>query len=1223
MTASTRSISRHRPAGPGFEHRGRTPLPALDGALACYVHLPTGARHLHLDLPAEDCAFLMAFLTPAPDSSGLTHVLEHLVMCGSERYPCRRAFFSMLGRTLSTAMNALATEDCTACHFATRSLADYENLLSVYLDAAFFPRLDRLDFEQEGCRVEIEAAGEEGETPVRRGVVLSEMRGLMHDPEQQLRQALNRRLFPSGPYRFNAGGDPWRIPALDYEALRAYHRRHYHPGNAVFLSAGTLRPEWLHARLEALALARFPHRRPSSAPPLPTSLEVPPLEAPSRSVVRYPTVSVTGVADRGRTDAGVALAWRLGDTSDPVAVVRARLLACCLLEQGNAPLRRALEAPGSPAAALASNGVQVTRRRIVFQCGVHGCDPDLAGEIETRVLAAVADAARDGLDEAQVDGALARIERELRERHDPRHPFPLDLLTRILPAALYGGEPAAALDAPRALAALRAETRSRKDTAALVRRYLRDNPERVTVTAVPDPAAARRLDAEDRALLEREYGGPARRQARDRVIERARALRRRQRSRAGEASLPKIGLDAIGPPREPPELLMLPAGGPPARAAHEAAVGTEAGPLDEATGDPAAGSGRGSAEETTNRPLSRISHQGTKARAQPLLSDPRPQPGAGGNSGIGGAVSAPPVWLSRGPTGGLVYARLAIDVPDLSPGQLDDVGLLCEILPESGFGGLAPPETRARIARVCDRLAVTPWFLARAAPGSGAAGSVASGPNASESGAAGSVASGPNTSGSGAAGFGASGPNPSGSGVAGFGASGLNPSDSGASGPNTSDSGAPGSNPSGIASPRMMVVLSARALAGDENALLEILAGAHLEARFDESAREVAARARVRRSRELVRNGHLHAERVAAARFDPSAAVAERWQGPGALAILARAAEGGDEAMPGGGSGPDMTARSLEERLHHLHRTLAAAPYQLQIVRDPGDGDRTAGGPDLPWSGRRTPESREAAPPGPAHTRPYPPLVAPEPRTTVRDGREQAVCPLPPRASGPRAPAACDGQEHGHSHGPESRAPTARTVVRRTSATGAWIVGGPVSYCARVYPAVTADHPDAGPLAVLAAFLGGDLLQRAVRERGGAYGAGARYCARTCTVRMFSYRDPRLAETLRDFDRAIETLHRRPPDGPRLEEAILRTVREIDKPKAFQIAAFERYLDELQGQGAEGARALRASVLGAGPGQLREVAERYLRPEQGCAGVLAGAGREAELDRMEMPWRRI
>ena len=1088
MTVSTRSGSRHRPAGPGFEHRGRTPLPALDGALACYVHRPTGARHLHLDLPAEDCAFLMAFLTPAPDSSGLTHVLEHLVMCGSERYPCRRAFFSMLGRTLSTTMNALTTEDCTGYHFSTRSLADYENLLSVYLDAAFFPRLDRLDFDQEGCRVEIEAAGEEGRTavrrgprrspcrveteaageaggtPVRRGVVLSEMRGLMHDPEQQLRQALNRCLFPSTPYRFNAGGDPWRIPSLDYETLRAYHRRHYHPGNAVFLSAGTLRPEWLHVRLEELALARFPHRGRSSALPSLASLEAPPLEAPSRSVVRYPTVGTADreppdTADQERTDASVALAWRLGDTADPVAVVRARFLACCLLEQGDAPLRRALEAPGSPAAALASNGVQETRRRIVFQCGVHGCDPDLAGEIETRVLSAIDAAARDGLDEVRVQDALARIERDLRELHDPRHPFPLKLLIRILPAALYGGEPAAALDAPRALAALRAEVRSRKDTAELVRRCLRDNPERVTVTAIPDPAAARRLDAEDRALLEREYGGTAGRQARARTIERARALRRRQRSRAGESSLPKIGLDAIGPPRESPELFVLPAGNSPAGAARETAAEMEAAP---------------------------------------------PTGSAGG----------PSIWISRGPTGGLVYARLAIDVPDSRPEQLDDVGLFCEVLPESGLGGLAPAETRARLARVCDRLAVTPWLLARAAPGPGAAGSGSSGSNTSGSGATGYVASGP---------------------------------------------GVPGSGASGTIPPRMMVVLSARALAGDENALLDILAGAHLEARFDESAREVAARARVRRSRELARNGHLHAERVAAARLDPSAAIAERWQGPSALAILARAATGNDEGPSGGESGPGVTARSLEERLHHLHRTLAAAPHQLQIVRD--HGDHAEGCPDLPWAGRRIPES-----PAPSST---------------------------------------------------------RAMMLHVPATGAWIVGGPVNYCARVYPAVTADHPDAGPLAVLAAFLGGDLLQRAVRERGGAYGAGARYCARTCTVRLFSYRDPRLAETLRDFDRAIEGLHRRPPDGRRLEEAILRTVREIDKPKAFQVAAFERYLDELQGRGAEGSRALRAAVLGAGPGQLRQAAERYLRPEQGCAGVLAGAGREGELDRLGMHWRRL
>ena len=1065
-----------------FECRNRARVAMLDGELTQYIHVPTGARHFHIDVPVEDYAFLMAFLTPAPDSSGLTHVLEHLVMCGSERFPCRRAFFAMLGRTLSTTMNALTTEDCTAYHFATRNLADYENLLSVYVDAAFFPRLDRLDFDQEGCRVEIEAEGEEGEAPVRRGVVLSEMLGLMSEPEQQLQQALNRSLFPSTPYRFNAGGDSWEIPALDYETLKAYHRRHYHPANAVFLSAGRLRPEWLHIRLQELALARFSGRGPYPVP-CPESFETPPLKAPTRSLVHYPAVCAE---DREPAGASVAFAWRLGETSDPMAAVRAQLLARCLLEQGDSPLHRALqEASGSPAPAFASNSVQATRRRLVFQCGVHGCDPGLAGEIESRVLAAIDGAARDGLDEADVDGALAQAERELCERHDPRYPFPLKLLTRILPIALYGGEPAAALDVSPALTALRNETRSREDTAELVRWCLRDNPERVSLTAVPDPAAARRLHAEDRALLMRAYG-PSRRRARQRIIERSRELRRRQASSSGESSLPRLSLDAIGPARERPELLALPAGRPSSPIHCGSTTESETDQRETVTDQPFIRFGHGRAENAeTGSPTEIASSRSVRSdRDAAAAVETAPPVEAAGSSRI---------WVSRGPTGGLAYARLAVDIPDFEIERLDDVGLLCEVLPESGHGRLGPAETRARVARVCDRLVVEPRILARTGLGSDASGAVA---------------------------------------------------------------------------PRAVLLFSARSRAADEGALLQVLADAHLDAQFDRDARRAAAKARARRWRDLARNGHLHAERIAAARLDPWAAVAERWQGPSALAILARAAEDGD------------ASELLGDRLHHVHRELSAAPYQLQIVRD--RHDRPSGDSSRNRSGR-----------------------AAEPPVSAMHAAQ-------------RASSASRGVDPG---GHES--PPARATPRHASATGAWILEGPVNYCAKVYPAVTADHPDAGPLAVLAAFLGGYLLQRAVRERGGAYGAGARYCERTCTVRMFSYRDPRLAQTLRDFDGALEALRRNPPQGRRLEEAILRTVREIDKPKAFQIAALERYLDELQGRGSQGGLSLRASVLGAEPGRLRDVAERYLSPEQGCAGVLAGAGREAELDRLGLPWRRL
>ena len=1052
--SSSRTTARAR-----FERRYRARADMLDGELTQHVHVPTGARHFHVDAPLEDSAFMMAFLTPAPDSSGLTHVLEHLVMCGSERFPSRRAFFAMLGRTLSTTMNAVTTEDCTAFHFATRNLADYENLLSVFVDAAFFPRLDRLDFDQEGCRVEIESEGEEGQGPVRRGVVLSEMRGLMSEPEQQLEQALNRCLFPSPPYRFNAGGDPRAIPALDHETLKAYHRRHYHPANAVFLSAGPWRPEWLHDRLRDLVLERFSCREPHRAP-CPASFEAPPLEAPTRTVGHYPGHR-TG--DREPVGASVALAWRLGETSEPMAVVRAQFLARCLLEQADAPLHRALlETSGSAAVAFGSNAVQATRRRLALRCGIHGCDPELAGEIEARVLAAIDGAARDGLDQAHVQGALASLERELRERHDPRFPFPLKLLTRILPVALYGGEPAAALDIPVALAALREEIRSRADVAELVRRCLRDNPERVSVTAIPDPSVARRLDAEDRAVLMRAYG-PSHQQARRRVIERSRALRRRQESDAGESSLPQLGLDEVGPARERPELLTPPAGSArsPNRHRRTGTVGTGS-----------------SIDSGCGRSVRTDPDTAVAIEAVPP----------------GQAAGTPRVWLGRGPTGGLVYARLAIDIPGFEIEPLDDIGLLGEILPESGHGRLGPAETRARLARFCDPFVAEPWMLARAASGS---------------------------------------------------------------------------DESGSARPRAVLLLSARALAADEDMLLRALADAHCDARFDRGARAAAAKARARRRRDLTRNGHLHAERVAGARLDPWAAVAERWHGPSALEILSRAAEDGSEGEP------------LAERLHRVHRALAAAPYCLQIVRDRDEGLHAEPG--------GIPSGTAARFPGP--TMHGAPRASSSTHATEPEGHEPPPC--------------------------------ARAAPCRASGTGAWIVEGPVNYCARVIPAVAADHPDAGPLAVLAAHLGGDLLQRAVRERGGAYGAGARYCGRTCTVRMFSYRDPRLAETLRDFESALEMLRRHPPEGRRLEEAVLRTVREIDKPRAFQIAALERYLDDLQGRATEGGPALRASVLGTEPGRLRDVADRYLSPEQGCTGVLAGAGREAELDRLGLPWRRL
>ncbi len=981
----------------GFAARRRVAVAALDAVLTEFVHRDTAARHLHLDTDDEDSAFLLAFTTPAPDSTGVTHVLEHVVLCGGERYPSRRAFFGMLGRTLSTTMNAFTTEDCTAFHFSTPSPADFENLLSVYLDAAFFARLDPLDFRQEGCRVEFERSGDPRSPLVRRGVVLNEMKGLMTEPDQQLQQALNQALFPSGPYRFNAGGDPWRIPELTPEALRAYHRRHYHPGNAIFMSAGKVQADWVQRRLEEWALARYPPAtgagdgRAALVGLGPTAVR----SAPTRTVIRFPVTGGNGATRAGvEPSPSVAVGWVLGDTADARAVLRAQLLSRCLLEQKAAPLREALERTELGARSLSSGGVQDSRRRLTFHCGLRGCEAENAGALEARVLEVLTRVARDGLAADRLESGIDQMRRELLEREDRRHPHPLKLLARMLPAALYGGDVATAVDPQPALASLRDLVESPRRCADWVRRTLLENASRACVALVPDPEGGERLRAEDRTRLAHQHAA-MNDAARERVAADAAALRARQ-SRAAdenEDALPALGLDAIGPAPVAPAL-------------------------------------------------------------QPTT------------------LTGIKVWISAGRTNQLFYARLSIDVPRLEADLVDEVGTYCEALAELGHGGLDVHQTRARIDRVCDRLQVEPRALAV------------------EDGA-------------------------------------------------RSDGDRPG---------RALLLVCGRALQAQHDALATVIADASYHARFDDEAvlHEVLARAFERRAREVTRWGHVYAQRAAAACLDGWAALAERWQGMTSLEGLALGAGGGE------------TLARVRGRLARLRESLATASKQLQLVCDAGSG--AAAWDTAPWS-------RLASAPG----------------------------------SGPPL---------------QTAAPVAGTGT-------AWLVDSPVSYCARVFPAVTSGHDDAAPLAVLAAHLDGEPLQCAIRERGGAYGAGARYCPRTSTIRFFSYRDPRLGDTLADFDRAAEQAHDRPPSGRCLESAVLRVIRELDRTKAFQSAAMESYLDVLQGRDATRGGPLRAAVLQVEPEQIAAVAARYLQPQRGRTGVLAPAGRTRELEGLGLSINRL
>tara|TARA_B110000977_G_scaffold198611_3_gene283841 strand:- start:34373 stop:35455 length:1083 start_codon:yes stop_codon:yes gene_type:complete len=221
-------------AGGAFEVLSVEQVPEYSVACAELVHVKTGARWMHCGADDPNNVFNVAFRTTPTDDSGVAHILEHTALCGSEKYPIRDPFFNMLRRSLSTFMNAMTAADYTCYPFATMNSTDYFNLLGVYLDAAFFPKLSYEDFLQEGHRLEFAEKSDSSSELTLKGVVFNEMKGAMGSQSARFSRALSAELFPTSTYHHNSGGDPVSIPNLTHEDLKNFHATHYHP-RYVFL----------------------------------------------------------------------------------------------------------------------------------------------------------------------------------------------------------------------------------------------------------------------------------------------------------------------------------------------------------------------------------------------------------------------------------------------------------------------------------------------------------------------------------------------------------------------------------------------------------------------------------------------------------------------------------------------------------------------------------------------------------------------------------------------------------------------------------------------------------------------------------------------------------------------------------------------------------------------------------------------------------------------------
>jgi hypothetical protein len=459
---------------------------AADACL--YRHDKTGAELLSISCADENKVFGVALRTPPADSTGLPHILEHSVLCGSRKYPVKEPFVELLKSSLQTFLNAFTYPDKTCYPVASANLADFYNLVDVYLDAVFFPRIPEEIFGQEGWHFHPQNGGF-----VFKGVVYNEMKGAYSSPESLLAEQSQRNLFPDMAYGVDSGGDPAHIPALTHGMFKEFHRRYYHPSNARFFFHGDDDPV---KRLQILDeyLSLFDALPPDSAVAL-----QPRFDAPRR--VEHP-YAASGLREGETPKAYFTLNWLLPEPDSLERVLAFSALEHALIGLPGSPLRRALIASGL-GEDLAGGGLETELRQMYFSLGLKGVRPDHLLAAEQLLLDTLADIHAKGVEPNDVEAAINSIEFRLRENNTGSYPRGLSLMLRALVPWLHGGDPIAPLRFQAPLDSLKARlARGEKVLEDILKEHFLDNPHRVAVNLLPDQAMAKRLQEEEAARLE-------------------------------------------------------------------------------------------------------------------------------------------------------------------------------------------------------------------------------------------------------------------------------------------------------------------------------------------------------------------------------------------------------------------------------------------------------------------------------------------------------------------------------------------------------------------------------------------------------------------------------------------------------------------------------------------------------------------------------------------------
>ncbi len=464
----------------------------VDAIARFYRHDKTGAQFLSISNDDVNKCFAINFRTPPKNSTGVAHILEHSVLCGSEKYPTKEPFVQLLKSSLQTFLNAMTYPDKTCYPVASTNTQDLYNLMDVYMDAVFFPRVrtpqGRDVFAQEGWH--IDTSGEKWQF---KGVVYNEMKGTYSSPDTILNEKAQQGIFPNNLYKYSSGGNPQNIIELSYEEFEEFHKLYYHPTNAYFFAWGDDDVEMRLKRIDAI-ISQFDKITVDSAINLQEKIDTP------RKIEACFEVSQTDEKKHGHA----MVSWLLPPVYESENNLLFRILDHILMGLPGSLLRKALI--DSKLGEDVRGGLGDALIQMYYSAGLRSIKLGKEDEMLNLILDTLTKISEEGIPQKTIEAAINSIEFRLREGAFHMFSKGLMTMTQCLTHWLHDKDPIDALKWENDLQTIKNRLNNgEKVFEDLIKTYLLKNNHRVLVSLIPDSEQGKIRQEEEEAKVQAIY----------------------------------------------------------------------------------------------------------------------------------------------------------------------------------------------------------------------------------------------------------------------------------------------------------------------------------------------------------------------------------------------------------------------------------------------------------------------------------------------------------------------------------------------------------------------------------------------------------------------------------------------------------------------------------------------------------------------------------------------